>query len=185
MIKKIINILCLLLLSLIMLISIYNSILLIIVDYILPVTICMIINYSKKKNLFYKICMDILVAIFSLFIIFILYNLLRVSLTWDTFEVLLVSLNHIIVNILLYLNILNIKKKDDSKYFYANLIATSIIILIYLNYYFNPLFIHNIISNDMISYYSNFYINQNYPYFLIIEICLLIYYFLNNKLKEK
>lgn len=184
MLKKIINIILLLFLSIVMFISIKNSILLIIIDYLFPILICMIIRYNKKRNMLYKISMDILIVVFGIFIIYVLYSLFTTSVSWDTFEVLLASINHIIINILLYLNILNIKKCEKSKFIYINMLTTLIISFIYLNYYFNGLFIHNIVSNDMINSYSILYINQNYPYFLTIEICLFTYYLINNNLEN-
>ena len=189
--KKIVTIISLLITSIFMnlydALVYYNykleSLIYILIHLFIAFTIILFIKRKEHNkhsyNIFMGLCIAIsiiyLIVIFGRFFscIFIEYCMLESS------KVYIEMVNLVIINTLLLLNIFDIKKRINNKYFISNIIVCSIVSLIYIRFFIDPLFYHNVVKVEYGLLLDYTYISQNFLYFTLMFICLFISYFVN------
>lgn len=154
------------------------------IPLLLSVCVIMIIKAKdiKKFKSIYNIIMLLLIIFSVIFLAFYLYSDITCLISTScmiNYEVNGLIYLFMILYIMLFINILDIKNKDNKKYNILLYLITIIVFIIYGRYYFDNDFYHNNLSKNIEEGYI--YITQNYIYFNIMYTCLLIYYFINRK----
>lgn len=189
--KRIITIIFLLITSILM--NMYNayvyynynleSLIYIVIHLFIAFTIVLFIKRKEHNKHIYNIFMGLCIIFSLIYLIIIFKNFFSCMFSEycmrEDYKVYLEMLNYILINMLLLLNIFDIKKKIDNKYFILNIIACIMVSLIYIRFFIDPLFYHNVIHLEMGMLTEYKYISQNYLYFTFMYICLLISYFIN------
>ncbi len=157
--------------------SIFN--LLNIIDFMFALTIFMFCNMKKvKKNKFvYDVTLMLLMFFSAVWICYLIYNIIvcfasvNCEIENTTFFILLYPT---ILFLMILFNISDIFKKTNKINYILTIVVSIVIILIHLRYYFNPNFANNIIENFDGNEYTENYVIQNYIYFTIMYLIVLI-----------
>lgn len=157
--------------------SIFN--LLNIIDFMFALTIFMFCNMKKvKKNKFvYDVILMLLMFFSAAWICYLIYNII-VCFASVNCEIennnIFILLYPTILFLMILFNINDIYKKTDKINYILTIVVSVVIILIHLRYYFNPNFANNIIENFDGNEYTENYVIQNYIYFTIMYLIVLI-----------
>ena len=156
--------------------------------FILSVAITMLYKKKsiKKCSSLYNVILLLIMLFGILFIAYIIYSIMNCmcssvcSNNWNVYQQLLLLL---VLFILLLFNIVDINKLQNIKTHIFTWIISTIVIMIYLRYYYDIGFIHNYMYQNQYQIQDSYiYITQNYIYFNILYISILIHYVMN---KEK
>ncbi len=189
--KKLVTIIFLLITSILM--NLYNSyvyydyglesFIYISIHLFIAFTITLFIKRKEHNKHSYNIFMGLCITFSVIYLIVILRSLFSCIFAEycirEDHKVYLEMLNLVLVNTLLLLNILDIKKKINDRYFILNIIVCSIVSLIYLRFFIDPLFYHNVVHVETGMLTEYIYISQNFLYFAFMFICLITSYFIN------
>ena len=154
-----------------------------IMSLLFSATIAMFYKRKDIKNKLYNIISDLLLVTSVLALITLLVAAIQcifnVHCSYEfTAETTILLFTSLLT--LLFINIIDINKTKTKLYNILVLFVNIIVLLIYLRYYFDNSFIHNYIYiNELEMQHAYIYIYQNYIYFNILYISLLIGYFIN------
>lgn len=155
--------------------------------FIIPllISISLVMLYKKVNNKIYNI-ISLLLLIFSILIsIFIIYNEISCTIDYhcmNNYEAIGTLILFILLITLLLLNIIDIKINHKKTYYILFYLINFITIIIFIRYYNDSSLINNYTKlNSMDVQNSYIFITQNYIYFNILYISLLIYYLINKK----
>jgi hypothetical protein len=155
-----------------------------VIDFFFALTIFMFYNMKKIKR--YKFIYDVTLMLLMVFsaalVIYFLYSLIscfisiNCSMENTTFFIILYPT---ILFLMLLFSFSNIFDKTNKINCILTIGVSIIIILIHLRYYFDPNFANNLIDGSEGTKYSYIYIIQNYIYFTIMYIIVLIHEAIN------
>lgn len=161
--------------------------------YLIPLLFSISITmFMKRKEVnkyksIYNVIMMLLVVFSFLFLGILIYSNItcmidkHCSNNYET-EGLILLLT--VLYTLLFTNIVDIKLKHNKMYDILLYIISVVVFIIYGRYYLDNDFYHNYMNlnkEDINIQNSYLYITQNYIYFNIVYLCLIIYYFVNRK----
>lgn len=160
-----------------------------ILTYPLILSIVITMLYKRKNIKKYKLIYNIILILFVLLsipfvgnIIYVIINcstspLETVNIAWNNQMVLL-----LLVLVLFLFNIFDIKEKKSKTNYIITWLVSIIVIIIYCRYYYDVDFIHNYMYRNQYQIQDSYiYITQNYIYFNILYLSVLIHYLMNKK----
>ena len=156
-----------------------------IISLIFSITIIMFYKRKSIKSKIYNVVNDIFLLLSILSLGYIMISTINCMIDihcYNNYEFEGIVILYTLLLTLLFINIIDIKKKKTKLYNILFSLVNIVVLIIYFRYYFDDSFIHNYINinkNDM--YITHIYIIQNYIYFNILYSCLLIGYFINKK----
>lgn len=150
-----------------------------VIDFFFALTIFMFYNMKKVKR--YKFIYDVTLMLLMVFsaawIFFFLYSLIscfisiNCSMEDTTFFIILYPT---ILFLILFFSFEDIFKKSNETNYILTIVVSIVIVLIHLRYYFDPNFINNLIDGNEGVQCSYIYVVQNYIYFAIMYIVVLV-----------
>lgn len=163
--------------------------LLYLVPLLFSINLVMIIkrkNIKKIKSI-YNVIM-LLMSFFSILLLgYMIYSFISCSIDthcMNNYEVEGLLLLLTILYTLLFINIIDIKLKHNKMYYILLYIISLIVFIIYGRYILDIDLYHNYININKNNFHiqiSYIFITQNYIYFNLLYLSLLIYYFINRK----
>ena len=157
-----------------------------VIDFFFALTIFMFYNMKKVKR--YKFIYDVILMLLMLFsalwIFYILYCSIscffsiNCSMEGLTFFMLLYPT---ILFLMLFFSFEDIFKETSKTNYILTIVVSIVIILLHLRYYFDPNFANNLIDGNEGSQYSYVYVIQNYIYFAIMYIVVLVHKVINKE----
>lgn len=157
--------------------SIFN--LLNIIDFMFALTIFMFCNMKKiKKNKFvYDVVLMLLMFFSTAWICYFIYNIIvcfasvNCEIENTTFFILIYPT---ILFLMILFNISDIFNKTNKVNYILTIVVSVVVISVHLRYYFDPSFANNIIENFDRNEFTENYVIQNYIYFVIMYLIVLI-----------
>lgn len=137
----------------------------------------------KKQKLIYKIIMYILYSISFIILFLLVLEIIKskndIFINFDTFKIIFSNLLFMTTSwLMLFSSFIDIEKKETKLNFILNIIVLFVIITVHINYFINPN-LKTIISETSVGEKA-IYITQNYVYFGIMYVLLLINRFMEN-----
>lgn len=150
-----------------------------VIDFFFALTIFMYYNMKKVKRykFIYDVILMLLMILSALWIFYILYCLIScfISITCSMEGITFFMMQYpTILFLMLFFSFEDIFKETSKTNYILTIVVSIVIILLHLRYYFDPNFANNIIEGNEGSEYSYVYVIQNYIYFAIMYIIILV-----------
>jgi hypothetical protein len=150
--------------------------------YSLPIaiTVFMFVNKNKIKKFkfIYDVTLMLLIIACALFLGFLCYD--QISCYFDvqcspSYDAIFLILYPTVLFTMIFLSFNDINNKTNKTNDILTIVISSLIILIHLRYYFEPNFVDKLIKGDIFNDFSSSYITQNYIYFTLMYLIVLIH----------
>jgi len=160
-----------------------------VIDFLFALTIFMF-YYMKKIKRFkfiYDVILMLLMVFSAAFVFFFLYAFIscffsvNCSMEDTTFFIIIYPTILFLMLFFSFNNIFNKTNKINKANYILTIVVSIIIILIHLRYYFDPDFANNLMDGDEGVQYSYVYVIQNYIYFSIMYIIVLVHQLINKE----
>lgn len=155
-----------------------------VVNFFFALTIFMFCNMKKirKFKFIYDVILMLLMVFSAAWVCYFAYGIIS-CLVSPSYSMDGSSIFPIIYSPILFLMLLfsfsDIFNKTNKVNYILTIVVSIIIILIHLRYYFDPNFANNIIDGSNGTEYSYYYVIQNYIYFVIMYIIILLHKAIN------